>query len=331
MKEERANDDLLIVRLMTGKLLRQEHGFEDAPQAADYRLIEERGFSKGRELAVDVRLAPRLTVDVGHTWRQGGDMGLSTLADTAEWLADSIARLHVGREEVAAMLSEVRAAVRREVVKARRCGLQYRVVAMRARGPHQLGDGTTAVEVAIERLGESLRPQVTLFEGIEAREVIERFGIWDEDQTNRAVYRSLLDRHNSTGMIDGVVVNALREAGHDVGQVLRRLDTEQDWIVDVGDRAGSHFRLYWKEGHVCSHLRFDENASWREGMLTFRSMPAGMAHVRGKRLQDVALFPPLTANPVIQSTFGDKGSSEWLACKSDMLHFDAASGHLWAA
>lgn len=326
-------DDLQLVALMTSKLLKADHGIDTPPVPADYRLFDKKQHAnQSQELRVGIRIDRAVTVDVDHIWWGEEATDLTTLTDIAFQMADTISRMHAQRITIIEMLADVKAAARREVAKGRRQGIPYRLVSVTP-VPSASDHGEVCTEVLVETLGENLRFQLSRIEALNGGDVTEVFEAWKDEQSSRARLAGALEEVGATGQIDAVIVNALVAAGHDMAEVLARLATEEDRIVDIGGGPAEErsFQLYWKEGQVFGWLNLADGGSWNEGRLYFRNSPIALKGVEGKRVSDVLANPVFGNNVRVTSASGDKGKIGTLSCTPDMLNFHAETGRLWAA
>ena len=153
---------------------------------------------------------------------------------------------------------------------------------------------------------------------------------WREEQEHLSNVRWNLDHVGATGRIDSVVVNALREAGHDVPAVLESLSMSDDWIVDVGTPHDTEpFRLFWKGGTVFASLMLGDGVQWANGWLTFQKSPS-LTNAKGKLVREVIPNPIFGDDVRIASVSGDKGGPGSLRCTQDFLHFNWDTGRVWA-
>jgi hypothetical protein len=153
----------------------------------------------------------------------------------------------------------------------------------------------------------------------------------NEEQSSRAAFRAALDSNGATGVIDPVVVNALREAGHNVENVLARLGTTDKSFLDVGEYEEKPFRLYWRDGRVFSSIQLGEGVYWSEGKLSFSHFPFAFKGLDGRLVREVFPNPVFGDDVRIKRTFGDKEGYGTLYCTQPMLHFNSETGRMWAA
>ena len=328
-----ANSDVQLVAAMVAKILRDDHQLE-APAVEDYGVVVDNVRINGSsDIRVGIKLDRGLAIDVQQHWWGDNDRDIAALVDAATEIAEEIAALRDMREDIIAMTTEVRSAATREIAKARRRGLPYRLVSTTPCAIYAKPSEGVTVNVVVELLSESLKPGRAMFDADCAADVDEVFGDDREVQEKRLARRTALDAVGATGRIDSVVVNAIREAGHDVAEVLKLLATTNDRVVDVGDRAGDKkvFLLHWNSGDVNARITLGDGVSWKEDTLYFQCTPIPLGRAKGRRLRDVVDNPIFGDNIRICSTFGKKGGYGSLWCTPDLLHFDADSGRLWAA
>ena len=328
------NSDVQLVAAMVAKILRDDHQLEEAPAPEDYNVVVDNVRINGsNDIRVAIKLDRGLAIDLKQHWWGDHDRDIATLVDAATAIAEEIAALRDMRQDIIAMTTEVRSAATREIAKARRRGLPYRLVSTTPCAIYVKPSEGVTVTVVVELLSESLKPERAMFDADGAADVVQVFADDREVQEKRLARRTALDAVGANGRIDSVVVNAMREAGHDVAEVLKLLATTDDRVVDVGDRAGDKkvFLLHWNSGDVHARLTLDDGTSWKEDTLYFKCTPIELDAAKGRRLRDVMDNPIFGYNIRIQSTFGKKGGYGSLWCAPDLLYFNADTGKLWAA
>lgn len=326
--------DLQIVAAMVAKVLRDDHQIDEAPAPAEYLVMEDNIRINGStDIRVGIKIDRVLAIDVNQHWWGEHDRDLAALVEAATEIAQEIAAVQDMRQDIVAMATEVRSAATREIANARRRGLPYRLVSTTPCAIYDKPSEGVTVNVVFEHLSESLRPERAMFGADSAADVAEAFDDDRKVQEERLWCRTSLDAAGATGRIDSVVVNAMREAGHDMAEVLKLLATAEDRSVDVGGRFGDKriFRLHWNSGDVHAQVTLGDGASWHEGTLSFQRTPIALDRAKGRRLRDLVDNPIFGDNILVRSTYGKKGGHGCLRCTSDLLHFDAESGRLWAA
>lgn len=329
----RNNADIKLLAMMVAKILRDEHGIDTAPKASEYRLDGKVRFNASTDMLLNLAIDKRTQMTIRqHWWTEERD--LEQLTTAASELAENIAEVHSLRGEIAETTAEVRAAAIREFAKARRRGLPYRLLWAQPETQYdRVGDGYS-ISVGLQIYSKAAKLETSSFYASSREEVIEAIASLEEDQTHLSNVRWNLNSAGATGSIDSVVVNALREAGHDVADALRQLSETEDWLVDLGKRGDpddKFFCLYWKAGVVYASLTRGNGAHWREGHLTFRESPISFARKDGKLLRDVVSDKVFGDSIRIHRASGKKGGYASAWCSQDLLHFDAATGELWAA
>lgn len=338
------NTDVQLLAMMVAKLLHDQGHSDDAPSYGEYEVLTERiRLNNSTDIRVPVRLGRGLSLSVKQHWWVKPEHDLAEIAEAATEIADNIVAVHELRADIIVMTKEVRSAVTREIAKAMRRGLKYRLIsALPYIIERDVNDGF-AVDVIFERLSEALRPELASFGAECADEVVEAFECNREEQESRMVRRLNLEAAGATGRIDSVVVNAMRDAGHDIADVLKLLVTKNDKIVKVAERGneasahsgereddGKTFRLHWNTGDVCAQIRLDNGVTWHEGRLTFQNAPISSAQAKGQRVSDI-LANPIFGDVRVSSGSVKKGGAGSLYCTQDFLNFDAETGRLWAA
>jgi hypothetical protein len=306
--------------------------------------MDEVRFNKSTDIRVPVRLGRGISIGVKQHWWVEAKRDLADLAETATEFAANIATAHEMRDEIVEMTREVRAAVSREIAKATRRGLPYRLLSADPAAAYDDLRSGAIVEVVFERLSEHLRPGKATFSAGCAEDVAQAFAHDREPQEFRVMCRADLNAAGATGRIDSVVVNAMRDAGHDVAEVLKELATNDDRTLVVGTRPnagpsflsdpceshGNRFRLHWNDGDVFGQVTLAGGVSWHEGWLNFQDAPVSLAKVEGRRVRDI-VDNPIFGEIRVVSGSGKKGGTVSLYCTSELLNFDGESGRLWAA
>jgi hypothetical protein len=107
------------------------------------------------------------------------------------------------------------------------------------------------------------------------------------DQTLPASRRQLMDGAGAGGAIDRVALNVMRDAVHDVVDVIRRMRSSRlGLIIECGERRVD---LRWRDGFISASFRVTETASYSRGKLRLDSAGEGLSTrgLRGKRARDV--------------------------------------------
>ena len=340
-----ANTDVHLVTMMVAKVLKDEHQVDEAPSFADYEVMEaDVRPNRSTDIRVAIPLGRGISIDVKQHWWGDGDRHLTNLAEAAIALAENLSSVHQMKEHIVAVTKEVRTAVSREVAKAKRRGLKYRLVSAIPSADNHDFRGDVLVDVIFELLSDKLLPAPAFFSAKCAADVAENFNGCREEQELRITRRLHLNDAGATGRIDSVVVNAIREAGHNMAEVLKLLATCVDEFVDVGDHdeegRGSHsgkrdeemkwFRLFWKDGVVYGRIELGDGVSWSKGRLTFRKGPVSLAKSKGRHVRDF-VNKSIFGDIRVQSGFGKKGDYLSLNCIEELLYFDADTGRIWSA
>jgi len=332
-KEVTAISDIQVVAAMVAKVLRHEHDIDEGPAPEDYRVAQQDvRFNGSTDILVGIKIDRTLSIDIRHHWWGEHDHRLDTLVAAAGEIAEDIALVHDRRQDIIDMATEVRAAVTREIAKAKRRGLPYRLVSVTPNPVYDRVEEGIIIDVVFQRLSESLRPESASFGAECAADVATAFEGCREVQEQRLSRRADLIAAGATGRIDSVVVNAMQEAGHNMAEVLKLLVTTDDCIVDVGERDDDMrmFRLHWNDGDVYAQITLGDGASWHEGRLTFQNAPVSPENARGRRVRDI-VDNAILGDVRVRSGSGEEGKFVALFCTRDLLHFDADTGRLWAA
>lgn len=325
--------DVQLLAMMVAKVLRTEHHIDTVPTPGDYKVLEaDTRFNGSTDIQVAIALERGLTFSVKQHWWGDDDRDIQAILDAATEMAENIASVHELRREIIDMTFDVRAAATREIVKAKRRGLPYRLISTM---PYSIRDSVRdgiAVTVMFQSLSEAVRLEHARFDADCAADVVKAFEGCHEEQQQRNTRRAQLDAAGATGRIDSVVVNAMQEAGHDLAEVLQLLADSDDWIVDIGERGDEKrmFRLHWDKGDVYAPITIGDGVSWHKGQLTFQKAPGGLTRAAGRRVRDI-VDNPILGDIRVTSGSGKEGESCSLRCTQDLLHFDADTGRLWAA
>lgn len=119
--------DLDLIALMVARRLRDRQA--QAPKRAAYSILATGRYGEGRpDLHVRVELGRGLVVRVEEPAVDMGDAFLTTMARTVEDLAVAIENVITSAADTRDMLREVAAAVRREISKANRRELPWRLI-----------------------------------------------------------------------------------------------------------------------------------------------------------------------------------------------------------
>jgi len=331
---EIAKEDIALVAMMVAKLLREEYGITEAPKAADYSVSDKIRHNGSTDLSLAVRLGGGLSFDVRQHWWVDHDRDLEALTETATELAENISIVHSQRTEMLELTKLVRNAAVRECSKARRRGLPYRVLSAEPSAAYDSISQGYGINVGVQAYSKAARLQETSFFVDSAEEVVSILASWEEEQSVLARARATLDQAGATGRIDSVVANALREAGHDVPDTLRRLVQSQEWSLDLGERGDDErrfFCLYWKDGTVRAHIKLANGGTWSEGIVRLQASPVSLTGKGGEALCEVLPDSAIGNDVRIRRASGKKGSHATIWCDQDLLNFNADTGELWAA
>ncbi len=325
-------EDLQLLALLVGKRLRQEHCIHDVSGVGGYRIAPSRAYVQaGEEVQVDVSLGRGLEVTVYDVWWED-EPDLDSLCRNAEDLSGTIASVLRDAKAIAEMVGEVTAAARKEIAKARRRGLPYRLTSVTLPQMAAGGDDHVVVRVEHLALGRSLQLEPFELHAESADEVAAAFaGIADEQ--GRQVYRrASLDRIGATGTIDAVVVAAIGAAGLDLPHVLATLRDSESWSVDLDVAEGERLTLHWDDGTVRGHIPLGEGVSWHKGRLLFGKAERTLRKLpKGSPIRQLFEHPFLDERIRIRGDYKTDGAHLSVNCDEAMLNFDADSGRLWAA
>lgn len=326
-------EDLGLLALLVARQLRVEHGIDDGPAAGDYELVAGYG---GRAAQKDLRLKVDLgrgaSVRVSQLWWSVADRELENLVEAAEEFATEIARVRGEAADIRSMLSEVRAAAKREVAKANRRGVPHRLISIAPNPIQAGGSGDLSALVTVEMLDESARLGPHEFDACDAGEVAAEFQAAAERQSALAFRRTQLDRAGATGAIDAVVLARLRDWGVDVAGVLNRLRDEGDATIDVEAADGAKLCLYWKEGVVRSAFALADGVNWNEGRIRFTAAPKAVCgSVVGRPLAELFPHRYIGDDVIVLSACGKPGGHASLRCSEPLVHFDVQTGRVWPA
>ena len=332
--ENSTNSDVQLLALMVAKILRDGHGIATAPKASEYKVGDEIRSNGSTDIILDVRINKRTKMKVRQHWWSDSDRDLEELTKAAAELAESISAIQAQRDEISGRTDEVRAAAIGEFAKARRRGLPYRLLWAEPEAIYDSVLSGYSISVGVQTYSTAAKLKVSSFHADCEEEVSEIIKGWEEEQSLLAMIRSNLDFVGATGSIDSVVVNALREAGHDVARALQLLSEGEDWFLDIGERGDAddrYFCLYWNHGTVYARIRLSNGGHWSEGNLTFNQSPMSLAGKNGKLLRDVVPEPVFGDDVRIRTAHGKKGGRASIWCDQQRLHFNAETGALWAA
>ena len=326
----RGDGDLHLVALLTAKILKDEYSIDDAPALSDFVIVPDGARYPDRpELRLNVDLGRKVSFRIDHMWSGDGDRDVADLVETAEHLAEHAARAIGDASEIRGMLSEVRHAVKREMAKASKRGLPYRLVSVELLPMAVHFSDGAVVGVEVEVLGRSLQLHRFAFEALSAEDVTAEFEGLREEQEERAGKRSTLDRMGATGLIDAVLLASMRHAGVDVRTVLSHLK-EEEWIVDAPDADDRTVTLHWDEGIVYGHVALEDGIKWHQGRIHFDKPAFAGADVKGRPLSVVLKHPFVDGDLLVRSGSGAEGKSATLHCETPLLRFNSDSGEIWA-
>ena len=328
--DEMTTADLDLFAMLVAKRFRDE-GRQRAPARQDYRVVASGRYGEGRpDVHADVDLGRGLRVRVQDHWIGEGWDDIGRLVDISEAFARAIEETLDTADELRGMIRDVKAEAKRQVARANRRGLPWRVAAVepspvdadRLEGP--------AVTLTMEIAARTPVPATFAVDVYCADDVATELDAIREEQTRLAWAWESHAHAGATGAIDAVVHADLVAAGEDVPAILRRLAESREWVIGHIDRSGRRRVLYWKDAVVQGHVHLDEDAKWNEGKVDFRDAPAWIdGRIAGRRLS--ALMPsPILEGVTVRRVWGKPGGSGTVYCDAPTLLFDAASGQTWA-
>ena len=325
-------DDLRLLALLVANRLRQEHLIEDVPATGAYRIADSKFYLQaGKEVRVDVDLGEGLTITIYHVW-WGDTPDLEQLMDSAEQIADKIAESLQDCEETRAMIAEVASVARREIAKARRRGLPYKLMSVTL-PPLAAGcDDQSVARVEHLALGRSLQLERFAVHAECGNDVALAFESIADEQAQHVHRRARLDEIGATGTIDSVVVAAIGAAGLDLPHVLTTMRDADDPVVDFDVADGTCLTLHWDAGAVRAHIDLGEGVNWHKGKLWFGRAEQSLKPLsKGSALNKLYEHPFLSDRIRILKDYSPDRGSLFVSCNEAMLNFDADSGRLWAA
>ncbi|MET3761881.1 hypothetical protein [Sphingomonas sp. UYEF23] len=200
MPNEVANTELSLLALMVARQLKTEHGIDEAPHVADYEIQMASVRPNGStDVRVEIPLARGIAIDVKQHWWVNDGKDLTELVEAATEIAAKVASVNDVREEIVDMTRSVRAAASREIARARRRGLRYRLVSCKPETVYSTVDEGVSVRVVCEHLSEYLRPEQVEFMAGCVDDVIREFEANREEQAKRTIRRYHLDEVGGTG------------------------------------------------------------------------------------------------------------------------------------
>lgn len=322
--------DLRLLALLVDRQLRQ-NGLA-GPEADHYSIVPNDLQHGGKtDVRVAVDLGRGLVVELDRRWCDDDHRDFTDLVRIAEAFAQYAEDLHANAATYRRTIAKVNAAAKAEVAKGVRKGLPYRLLEVTPARLEAYSPGDFEVAVSLEMAGRTPRPEIILFAACCAEDVKDFFAANLEEQSARATVRETLARVGATGLIDPVLVAALKREGVDMPSLLRRLRDCGEWIVDIDtDHGRGRISPYWKDGVVEAHLSIAEGVRWGEGMVTFQDAPATLTtKSKGRPLSDVVPSDLLDDSVRIRTSRDRARGFAIINCERQLLHFDAESGAIW--
>lgn len=324
-REKTTTEDLQLLSQLVSRLLRNSIYGAKAPSAKNYVVTPEADHPMGRGwLRVAAEIRQGMKVQLEHVWWPVEDEDLDTLVEKADSIAEALERLSQEADMLEDMLEEVRSVAKREVSKARRRGLPYRLISVDLPVIDATSaDGLFAV-VEIEALQPSLRLGMMKFQVETGEELVACLADARTKQEARAERLTEFQKAGATGAIDIVVLNALKDAGLNERAIIEHIRESDDRIVDF-PIAGERQPLYWEDGILFARLELGEGAHWNAGTLTLSKSPVGASAKTGFPLADIFPHPYLTPEITVAWVTGKKGASARINCQSEfsLFHHDA--------
>lgn len=330
-KTTESDHDLQLLAALVARHLRREHESAPPPPAWAYRLEPSGQWVPGRmDVVLPVPVGRETAVRLVGSWHSDEFRDIEDLTGTAEQFAERISGLHASAGTNRSMLSQVRATVRREMAKANRRGLSYRLVDL-APGDIEVDDPSLDfhVRITLEMIGGTPQPEIMGFDACCAEDVTEIFAGLLEGQTSLARTWARMADAGATGAIDALVLADLTEAGVEIPVLLKQLHASPEWAIDIVTPAGEEKVLYWKDGIVEGHVTIGEG-SWNQGTVNLRNAPAALAGpVVGRPLAEVLPHHLLDDSIRIRRSHGRPGGTATLWCERRLSTFNAHTGQIW--
>ena len=325
--------NLELLALTVERLVR-ERGIDRAPARADYLIASVGRYGEGRpDVQVDFDLGRGLAVRLDDRWLDPFD-DEARLTDVAKDLAMTIQAVLASANEIRATVRELRAAAKREVAKATRRGLPWRLIdvqpsAVDASEPFDGPSATIRMEVA----GCTPVPAPFALDVCRVADLLSELDAMWQEQDDLARQWRALAAAGAVGAIDAVLHADLMAAGHDVPTLLRRMATaaREDFAVSL-DLAGHQPRvIHWTNGVIHGAVELGGGATFHNGQLSYAAAPAWVGgRLRGRPLASFVDHPAIRPGVVIVSAHGGPCGYGRLTCTAPVLLFDA-TGRTWEA
>lgn len=229
------------------------------------QIVADGRYGAGRpDVHLTIAVAASLEAIIVQRWYDR-DATPSVLAEEVGKLVNCAERIFGDSENTIAMVREVRAALSREVSKARRRGLSYRTVDIYLTPVEAEMDDLPAVAIGLEALGPLLTALRVRFDAESADDVVQNFAEMRGKQEARHQMKERLAQTGGDVLIDAVTLKALMDSSIDPAQAIASLQEGRNFRVDV-----KHGRmvLYVRDGVVTGNVPLGDEMFWQEGKLT---------------------------------------------------------------
>jgi hypothetical protein len=256
------------LRLMADLVLR-EASHRDELMAAALRRIDVVAEGRYGENRPDVRLTLALSASVEAAVDcrlPGPGASLSMLTDAVDELVTSAERIFDDRHNTIEMLREIRAALSREISKARRRGLPYRTVDVSLTASEAGSHDLPAVMITLEVIGPLLDLEQVKLNAESVEDVVLGFAEIREKQEQRRAMRDHLASVGADVAIDSVTLAALQDAGITPSKAVEDLRAVKIGIIALDARYGQ-LVLYVQDGVVTGNVPLGDGMRWQEGRL----------------------------------------------------------------
>lgn len=206
-----ADADLKIVSLLVAKTLDDSTSSARTPRLRDYEIVRTRRHLGSTYLEVAVVLGNGLNATVRAPWGEK-HRSAADLATTAVEICDIVGHLACVADNLALMRTEVLAAARREIAKARRQGLRYKLSAVETETCETDDWRMLGMEVKLEALDEDLHPQTRSFVAEWDRDVVQAFADFRERQAIHGRDAAGLARTPTAAAAEMAQVASLKDA-----------------------------------------------------------------------------------------------------------------------
>ena len=332
---EHNNRDLKLLSLLIERELDEEGSGAQIIRGSSFSLEPDPHRDDRFDYELRFELLKGVRATIADTWWSDAERRDEDICEQAKSIARSVEALWREREEVKSMLDRVTSQARREIAKARRRDIPYRLISATV-SPIDAGNADFPdVEITLERLGASLIPETVTLLFSEFDDVGWAFADMLESQKTRRRRQVVLHASNADGEIDEVTLRFLQIQDCDIPSILSKLPNADGGFLPVDlpqvDGRARQVVLFWRDGVVHADLPLTDTTCWCKGDVSFKKVPNKFpAKPQGRLLSDFIEHEALPKDLRVISGH-HWGDAAQVRVPVPTIRFNSMTGEAWAA